>query len=293
MAYTVHTLWAYLDISHAMVAWSAYLGRLDSVHHNVTPDFHPISLRHATLLEEMDQGVTERLTAELRLEAVRAAEFSSQVSRLTGLYFFEDEATARRAAGRWAVPGSHFEEDFLTEVGFSALQYTRVDSEWITSEFRDPDPDWMRAYWRGVPNGSQPIWEVLAEGAGLLWGTEVRRRAWDRCSAMFPDSLLLLDVCRISQELGEFNFGRTVPIVMRADAGQLRLDYIIDFRDAHNEQMLNGLRDYRGPRNASHPVGEEPKLVVPDLKPFRKTFTLPPGTVYPLVSTVVPDHGAP
>ena len=69
MTYTPHHLWAYFDLTHPMVAWSVYMGRVDSVGHRVTHEFKPVSLRHAALLAGFMQGDPDRLIAELHVSA--------------------------------------------------------------------------------------------------------------------------------------------------------------------------------------------------------------------------------
>ncbi len=284
-------LWVYLDISQPVVAWATYTGRLESVRHRVTNEFTPISFRHAMLLRESQRGKAARSNAEARLEAVRRREFPEAVSRLTGLYFFEDELAATRAEAQWGGPRSHFRREWLVEVGFSALQLTRVDSEWITRRFWDGDADWMRRYWAGEAYGAEPLWEVLVEGMGLVWGTAVREAAWTRLGLEFPGSVSLLDLARIAQELGDFNFGRIVPYVRSISPSNYRIDYLLDFRDAQNPDFLRRLREYRGPRRSV--PGSETQLIVPDLRPYGFSFELASGLEYPAAKASAPNHGAP
>jgi hypothetical protein len=252
-----HHFWVYLNVAHPVAAWATYVGRLESVTQLVGTEFRPISLWQARLIADaVARGESGRLRAEANLEEVRKREFPDEVSRLTGLFFFEDQATAEHAGTRWGGGGS-FQAENLAEVGFSAVRVSRMDSEWISNCLGQPDEDWMRAYWRGDPYGEQPLWEILAEGAGLVWGTAIRKRAWERCLAEFPDSQVILDVARIANELGHFRIGLTVPWLHPSEtSNKLRLDYLLDSRDENDPNLKAALENYiRGllTRPSSHP----------------------------------------
>jgi hypothetical protein len=240
---------------------------------------------------ESQRGRAERANVEARLEAVRVSEFPEAVSRLTGLYLFEDEIAATRAEAEWGGSGSLFRREWLVDVGFSAYKVSRVDSEWITRRFYDPDTDWMRRYWSGQPMSDEPLWELLVEGLGLVWGTALREAAWTRLLREFPASASLLDIARVAQELGDFNFGGIVPYVRSVGAAKYRIDYLIDFRDARDPEFLQRLQIYEGPRRSV--PGTETELLVPDFRPYGFSFKLAGRLEYPAVRAFPPEHGTP
>src|SRR5260370_34138307 len=120
---------------------------------------------------------TDYYRAEMALENIRRSTFAAKVSRLSGLYLFEDEASARDAGQRW---GGNFRDEHLAEievVGEPAV--SRYDSEWITNKMVSADSSWMSSYLPGSPMGQTPLWEFLVEGRGFVLGTRVRERAYD------------------------------------------------------------------------------------------------------------------
>jgi len=99
----------FLDIDHPVVAWGTYRGVLVSANAEYHPPQCPVSMMFAGIL--LHQNNT-RLWNELIIEKHRQLHFPRCISRLAGMYFFEDVDTASRAY-RW---GGHFSPTFLAEV---------------------------------------------------------------------------------------------------------------------------------------------------------------------------------
>jgi hypothetical protein len=68
---------------------------------------------------------------ELMLEQVRRQSYPAAVSRLHGIYLWEDEQSAKRGE-RWRdAEGNQFHPDYLVEVSFTYRRLSRVDTNWI------------------------------------------------------------------------------------------------------------------------------------------------------------------
>lgn len=277
-------LYTYVNTEHPMVAWEVYSARLFSADATAEDGFQPLSLRYAAVLKD---STPNRLSAEIRIEHVRRKYYPKQVSRLTGLYFFESRKAAETAQQEWGV--RHFNAANLIEVGVTAETITKVDSEWITHCFFDQDQKWMRSYWQGDTYGKTPLWEILVSGAGIVWGTSTRERAYEVVRSQFPKSLGMLELSRVAFDCG-FNLGRIVPYIIHSGDNRFRLNFAMDFRDADNPEFLQALSGYQGPRNVRdmNPL----ELVPPDLRPYMFDFTLDAGIFHPFASTTVPDHGS-
>ena len=248
------TRWIYLNIDDPFVAWETYRGcLLTGFAGAIPPEWRPISLLLASAIQRDD---LVRLQHELFMERVRLAEYPQTVSRVRGMYFFPDRETANRAATEWDGSPAHFKPDRLVEVGFMHPPRTsQHDSNWIDRymfedrHFDTPDLDWIRPYWSGMPFiEAKPIWEVLMEGVGWVWGTATRKAAYELLEDRFPESLGILEVGRIAADL-DSNLGHCAPFVKPGEAGSWTLRYLMDMRDATDAGFLQSLRTYEGARN--------------------------------------------
>ena len=195
----------YLDIEHPVVAWNTYRGVLLSRERIWKQHGRgAISMRLAGMF---DQNDLKRIQSEFAIEAVRVAEYPSAVSRLSGLFVFDEVESALSAED--AAWGGHIRTDYLTDVGISYHNATRADANWIT-HMLDSDAsllsDWeqsARKYWQGEPfPEAPPIWELLIDGHVDTWGTRLRKQAYDIVKSRFPKSLSLLEESRIAAHLG-------------------------------------------------------------------------------------------
>src|SRR5260370_21138333 len=160
---------AFLNVDIPWIAWLVYRGEMVSAQASNT---RALSAWHAFYLIDAAR-VGQRVAnyrMETALENVRRSTFPAKVSRLSGLYLFEDEANARDAGRRW--DGRNFREEYLAEIEIVAEPtVSRYDSEWITNNMRSTEPSWMATYLSGSPMGERPLWELLVEGRGFVLGT--------------------------------------------------------------------------------------------------------------------------
>lgn len=196
----------YLNIDAFPAAWSAYRGQLITSSNYGTVAFRPLSFWPLRLLQERR---VSRMQKELMLEQVRRQFYPVAVSRLHGIYLWEDEQSARRGE-RWRdTEGSHYHPDYLVEVGFTYSRLSRVDTNWIDkyllpdSVSAEKNADWMHKYWAGEAcPGVEPLWECIAEGRGLIYGTTIRMQAYEKVASAAPESLGQLELGRIAVEMG-------------------------------------------------------------------------------------------
>ncbi|WP_211960741.1 hypothetical protein [Cupriavidus plantarum] len=195
----------------------------------------------------------ERLKFEQELENARAATFPDRVSRITGLYVFDTPESALAATEGW---GGHINHENLTDVGVSAApNKTRVDANWITwmlREYEARNSEWghgIDRYWGGEPCPffPEPIWEVLLDGAVTIWGTRLRRRAYDLIRELSPMSLALLEQSRLAATLGS-DLGHITALLTLENDRPL-MSFHTDMRDAQNSEYTDRLHKHI----AAHP----------------------------------------
>ncbi len=209
--------------------------------------------------------------AELAIEQERMSSCPDRVSRLTGLYFFEDADSACKAGQRW---DGNFREEHLAEVELAGRpRISRYDSEWITYRMADADASWLPNYLAGRSPGPRPLWELLVEGRGYVLGTRVRERAYETLKRQWPKSLGLLELSRVAVEL-DSDLGLSVPILWR-DGDIARLRVCLNFEDAKNPEFLERFRTYSGPKNTAD-LNPHTALVLPDLSEYFAEFRINP-----------------
>ncbi|OZI26042.1 hypothetical protein CAL26_01425 [Bordetella genomosp. 9] len=198
----------YLDIEHPVVAWNTYRGVLMSREQiGARHGAGVVSLRLAGIF---DSGDFQRLQSELAIDAIRVRDFPSAVSRLSGMFVFDEVESA--LAAEQAAWGGHINSEYLTDVGLTYGTATRVDANWIT-QMLDADanlvPGWEQLaakYWDGEACGATPIWEFLVDGSATVWGTHIRNQAYEVIQSRYPQALGLLEESRIAALLG-FSLG--------------------------------------------------------------------------------------
>ena len=264
---------AYVDIDHPVVAWGAYRGVLVSVHAEARPPEAPVSMMFAGMIQHQSNA---RLHNEFLIERVRAEKAAHQISRLTGMYFFTDVGQAH-AALPW---GGHFLPENLAELEVHPVgPYSRVDASWITHANLDGngrvDPiktEWIEKYWAGEPFSDLPVWETIVDGRAIIFGTELRQRAYDNVSQAFPNSLDTLEIGRLAAAVGS-DLGQTTAWITRNADDRFRLAYYLDMRDAENPEFLDRLGEHEGPRNMKDLALGKETFGLPDFRPFGCEFT--------------------
>ena len=240
-------VFAFLDVEDPWIAWLVYRAEMVAL---TTVSEQALSLWHTKYLRDAvgQGGRVPYYRTELEIDRVRSGSFPQKVSRLSGLYFFEDVASARRAGRRW---DGNFREDHLAEIELIG-QYglSRYDSEWISQQMGSGDWSWITDYLSGHPQGTEPLWELLVEGRDYVLGTDLRERAYEVVSREWPESLPLLEFARLAVELGS-DLGLIVPM-LTVDGNVARVRAAMDMRDARNPEFLSRLESYV--KNGEGPV---------------------------------------
>jgi hypothetical protein len=232
--------WLYLNIDLLPVAWTAYRGILMTACNFGTKEFRPLSYWAVGLLRKRERLLVLK---ELRLEEIRRNHYPHQVSRLHGLYLWGDEASAIRGQQEWGIArGTHFHMDYLAELSFTYTAISQVDTTWIDryllSDLVSVDEvDWMHSYWNGVPySDSDPLWEYIVEGRGVIWSTALRNKAYEIVRQQAPLSLGQAELGRIAVELGS-DLYHTAPYIQRIGETKLRVSYYGDGRQQNDDFM--------------------------------------------------------
>ncbi|HEK1766742.1 TPA: hypothetical protein SMR47_000630 [Pseudomonas putida] len=242
----------YLDIEHPVVAWNTYRGVLlsQSLIAKCNPSGAFLSMSLARVLIDKDW---RRLRFEQILEEFRQRNFPGNTSRLTGLFVFDTPESALAVADNeaWGGKDGHIRDENLTDVGVSAeSNRTRLDANWISWMLRlreDGNDLWLTGinhYWSGTPcpHYDFPIWEVLVDGAVTIWGTELRRRAYQLSIDRAPLSASLLEISRIAASVGS-DLGHISALVSLEGEHQL-VSFFIDMQDAYDSLFLTSVEEY-------------------------------------------------
>jgi hypothetical protein len=189
------------------------------------------------------------------------------VSRLRGFYAFPDELSAVRAAETW--PGHRFDPRFLAEIHvLKGARTSRHDSNWITRELDPIDGAWIDAYLAGEQAAKHPIWELLLEARAIVYGTDLRDRAYETVRRTWPDSLALLEIARLGGELGS-DLGLITPMMLGNQMDGREVAYCLNMVDAENQDFLERLHQHRDGGGAMNwddlAVGGD-SFTVPDLR---------------------------
>lgn len=260
--------YVFLNIEDFCVAWETYCGRLISVEESMSQGIIPMSSWMASLIKRND---VNWLHNEIIMENIRQLHFSSEISRLQGMYFFEDESTAIRASEEWH--DGRFNLNNLVEVEFSPdSTITKVDHNWIYDNMRntidsanESNTEWIHKYWRGETTGRSPLWELLVKGKAKVLGTELRSRAYETIRNRQPRTLGLLEISRVGWELGS-HYGHIVAwLVENPSESYFEIQYAYDERDKDNEDFIKKLQQYEGPRNTMD-FNANTEFVSPDLR---------------------------
>jgi len=264
---------AYLNIDHPVVAWCVYRGVLVSARVENHSRGAPVSMMFAGMLHCQDNV---RLYNELLIEQVRAERFPAATSRLTGMYFFTDRGCADLAVS-W---GDHFDHDYLAELEVYPVRPPSVlDANWITYAPLDErgrippgQTDWIERYWSGEPFSDAPAWESIVDGRAVVWGTELRERAYEVVRRHFPAALDTLEVARIAANVGS-DLGQVSARVTQPTPGRFILAHYMDFRDADNPEFLTKLHNYDGPKNMKDLAPGKATFGMPNFLPHGSNFT--------------------
>lgn len=231
----------YVNIDNPMAAWNVVRSSFYS------PSRLPQSEQPGALsfgmADLLRNGNAARAVAEFRLEDLRRRDFPDAVSRITGIFLFDDiDSVGQVWSGGWS---GHFTRENLTDVGVSADCSSRLDATWITMMRNDENilvEGWeamAERYWSGEPASNQPIWERVIEGWVTIWGLDLKTRALEEVRKFWPQSLQLLEIAANSAAIGSCD-GAVVPYAMRNDK-ILRISYFLRMVDAKKPEFCERL----------------------------------------------------
>lgn len=262
-------LYAYLSYNHPVSALNIYRGVLMPPH-KVLEGPQAISLRLMHLLKDKN---SIKIHNEAMLELSRRRIKPNLPSRLKCIYYFESRNDALEAGKIW---GSGFDNELLSEIGFPPeFEYEKLDSNWITFYFpmnrniTEADFSWMESYWNGetCPNGEKPVWEILVDEPGVIWGIELREKVWNIIKTHLPASLSYAELSRIAGELNS-NFGLVIPCVFQF-GDKFVVNFIGNIEDHKSGKLADLVKNYtlgsRVPMDA---------INMPDLQKFSFEFEM-------------------
>jgi hypothetical protein len=182
----------------------------------------------------LSEGLSIRLVNELTLEYLRQNTYPELVSRMQGLYFFENKKDARFALQYWGIP---LNEGYISEVIFYPENITKVDSDWITNNFsKRTDNSWMSKYWSGEINSKKPLFEILTKGFGVIKNTELRKAAYKKIMDDYPESTALLALATCAFQYKEIDSVALIVPNLIMNNGNIQGQYFIYMDDLDNKQ---------------------------------------------------------
>lgn len=235
---------AYVNIDNPMTAWNVVRSSFYSP--SLLPRSEQPGALSFSMADLLRDGNAARAAAEFRLEYVRRRHFPDAVSRVTGMFLFDDiDSAAQVWSGAWS---GHFTQEYLTDVGVSADRFSRHDATWITMMRNNENillNGWeamAEGYWSSEPASNQPIWERVIEGSITIWGLDLKTRALEKVRKSWPQSLPLLAISANSAAMGSFD-GAVVPYAVRKDK-ILEIAYFLRMVDAKDPEFCDRLRHF-------------------------------------------------
>jgi hypothetical protein len=266
----------YLDHHYPPVQWNIVRGVFCS------PDCLPESKEHALLSISMatmlSNDTAERLISELWLDDIRKQHYPENVSRLRGIFVFDDLDSLVQlwSNNNW---GAHFQDEYLADVGIAAKRSTRADSNWISEIIGHSGallPNWEVAahkYWQGLahPN-KEPIWERIVEGIITVWSMDSKQAALQEITALWPQSLNLLRYAVFCAGYGSAD-GQAFPILLNK-YDKIELTYCMRLVQRADHDFIAGLNQFIE-QNPEFNCGIscEGEESMPDLRGYSKIIT--------------------
>jgi hypothetical protein len=237
-------LYAFIDIEKSILAaWETAIGRLCSA--VTSREGIGVSLFMFNRLRGLSNGRQNRtIQNEFILEMVRQQYFSLQTSRLKGLYFFETIRDATRAHEEWEFSCP---PEYLCEINFDCVNFSKVDSQWITNFLsKKTDNSWMHKYWNGEALNDKPLYEIIAEGRGVIKNSKIKRVAYDFFLEKQPDTGPLLYISCCAFRCGYDDISRVVPNIYLT-GNNLNGRYLIDMNMMNKleKEISNAIKDRR------------------------------------------------
>lgn len=261
--------YAYLDITNPLVAWEVAIGRIKSSLESKEKGFSISLWQYKYLLGYAKKGKNIKFINELKLENIRKTLFPHQVSRLQGVFLFESESDALRAAHLWG-----WDVEYISKVYFDSNNISKVDSDWITNYLNSSgDNEWMSNYWGGLPYNDEPLYELIVDGIGFVLNEELREKAYMNILNTWPTSTALLtSACCAFAEMSMNNVAISRPSLL-IQGNKVKGQFAIDMSD-FNERELDIVDAVRksGAKNKLPPIimpdDKSVIFTVPDLRPW-------------------------
>lgn len=198
----------YLNIDDLIVSWEVAIGRI-------------ISSREVNIRGGISHWLYSRvksfannfgniyLNREIKLELVRLSKFPNKVSRLSGVFLFDNLNMAKACIKEWDNEDTgKFNKDYISEICFNPSNTSKVDSNWITNCLKNiSDDKWMEKYWNGDPYpGDSPKWEIIAEGYGTVLNQQLRMKAYQNIFYKQPYStpILAAAICAFQYDIFKY-----------------------------------------------------------------------------------------
>lgn len=264
----------YLDHYSTPTLWNIVRGGFDSVD-NLPLDDQDFALSVAmSSMIAKGRDSARRLESELQIEIVRQLISPSSVSRLTGMFVFDDLESLAQIwdANDW---GGHFEQEYLADVGVSAKRSSRHDANWVARMIAKDGSllaGWEQAavsYWNGEPQPrTTPIWERIVCGTFCIWSMHSKQTALKEIKAIWPQSLNLLTLCMNFFAVGSHD-GQVFPGITKTD-DSLLLGYYLRMKDLDNPEIYDRIQQLSkvDPEIYTPPLNSD-ALVLPDLTGFK------------------------
>ncbi|OCG01490.1 hypothetical protein [Gilliamella sp. wkB112] len=270
----------YMDYNNPCVEWNIARGVIN------TPDCFPEDERKQLLsifmANILSNDTAVKLIRELYLEDIRTKYYSNEVSRLRGFFVFADLESLVNfwECNNW---GSHFRDEYLTDVGVYSTKYSKLDSNWISEIINDDGTlkenceYSAHKYWKGEPHPMKPpIWENIIEGSITIWSLETKLEALKNIEALWPNSINILDYAISCAMIGNFD-GQVVPIITgNLENIEISIDYAIRMKHRLDPYFIAEINEHRKKYPNKHSGLQKNNIEdhLPDLQNYSKKLNL-------------------
>ena len=247
--------YVYLDHYYPPIIWNIVRGGFSSADIlSKNKKMFPVSISIASMLQN---SAVNRLNSELHLDHIRQQIAPLSVSRLKGLFVFDDIDSVAQIweANKW---GGHFQAEYLSDVGVYAENSTRLDSNWIAQIISDDGSlksDWVTAaknYWIGAPcSDKKPIWERIVSGTFTIWSMHSKEAALKEIKAIWPASMGLLAHSMNCFKANSLD-GQCFPgVVFDSTTNTIKIEYYLRMLDSLKKDFIENLYKHEDKDNKS------------------------------------------
>jgi len=266
----------YLDHHYPPVQWNIVRGAFCSP--SCLEESKTHGLLSISMASMLSSDTSERMISELWIEEVRREHYPDNVSRLRGIFVFDDLDSLAQLweNNNW---GEHFQDEYLADVGVAANKSSRLDSNWISEIINNEGKlmsCWNEAahgYWQGLPHPNKPpVWERIVEGHITVWSMSSKQEALKEIESIWPQSLNLLRYAVQCAGYGSVD-GQTFPI-MSIKEDRIELMYCLRLVQRGDQEFIAGLNKFiEGNPKLDCEIHCEGEERVPDLRGYSKVIT--------------------